>query len=69
MKKILTTYASLKAKSMQGYHRSHYKVINKFEALVKYVGNNQDMHMATETNIDDTFSESQFLSEVFFKTK
>ena len=38
---------------------------NKFEPLVKYVGNNLDILMVSETKIDDTFPESQFLIEGF----
>ena len=38
---------------------------NKFEPLVKYVGNNLDILMVSETKIDDTFPESQFLIESF----
>ena len=38
---------------------------NKFESLVKYVGNNPDILMVSETKIDDTFPESQFLIEGF----
>ena len=37
----------------------------KFESLVKYVGNNIDILMVSETKIDDTFPESQFLMEGF----
>ena len=38
---------------------------NKFESLVKYVGNNLDILVVSETKIDDTFPESQFLIEGF----
>ena len=38
---------------------------NKFESLVKYVGNNLDIFMVSETKIEDTFPESQFLIEGF----
>ena len=38
---------------------------NKFEPLVKYVGNNLDILMVSETKIDDTSPESQFLMEGF----
>ena len=34
---------------------------NKFESLVKHVGNNLDILMVSETKIGDTFPESQFL--------
>ena len=40
---------------------------NKFESLVKYVGNNLDTLMVSETKIDDTFPQSQFLMEGFSK--
>ena len=40
---------------------------NKFESLVSFVGNNLDILMVTETKIDDTFPESQFLIESFSK--
>ena len=30
---------------------------NKFESLLKYVGNNLDILMVSETKIDDTFLE------------
>ena len=38
---------------------------NTFEPLVKYFGNNLDILMVSETKIDDTFPESQFLIEGF----
>ena len=38
---------------------------NKFESFVKYVGNNLDILMVSETKIEDTFPESQFLMEGF----
>ena len=38
---------------------------NKFESLVKYVGNKLDILMVSEIKIDDTFPESQFLIEGF----
>ena len=34
---------------------------NKFESFVKYVGNNLDILMVSETKIGDTLQESQFL--------
>ena len=40
-------------------------IINIFESLVKYVGNNLNILMVSETKIDDTFLESQFLTEGF----
>ena len=36
---------------------------NKFEPLVRFVGNNLDILMVSETKIDDTLPESQFLIE------
>ena len=38
---------------------------NKFESLVEYVGNNLDILKISETKIDDTFPDSQFLIESF----
>ena len=38
---------------------------NKFESLVKFVGNNLDILMVSETKLDDTFPDSQFLMEGF----
>ena len=38
---------------------------NKFESLVKYVGDNLDILIVSETKVDDTFQESQFLMEGF----
>ena len=40
---------------------------NKFEPLVKYVGNDLNIFIVSETEIDDTFSQSQFLFEDFSK--
>ena len=40
---------------------------NKFESLAKYVGNNLDIHMVSETKIEYAFPESQFLIEVSAK--
>ena len=40
-------------------------ITNKFVSLVKYVGNNLDIIMVSETKTDDTFPESQFLMEGF----
>ena len=40
---------------------------NKFESLVSFVGSNLDKLMVSETKIDDTFPESQFLIEGFSK--
>ena len=38
---------------------------NKFGLRVRYVDNNLDILMVSETKIDDTFPESQFLIEGF----
>ena len=38
---------------------------NKFESLEKYVGNNVDIVMLSETKTGDTFSEPQLLIEGF----
>ena len=38
---------------------------NKFQSLVKYVGNNLHIDMVSATKVDDTFPESQFLIENF----
>ena len=38
---------------------------NKFEPLVSFIDNNLDIHMISETKTDDTFPDSQFLSEGF----
>ena len=38
---------------------------NKFESLLKYVGNNLDILIVLETKIDITSPESQFLMEGF----
>ena len=40
---------------------------NKFESLVRFVGSNLDILMVSETQIDDTFPESQFLIKGFSK--
>ena len=40
---------------------------NKFESLVRFVGNNLDILKVSEKKIDDTFPESQFLIEGFSK--
>ena len=46
-------------------HISINSIRNKFESLVKYVGNDLDILVVSETKIDDTFPESQFLIEGF----
>ena len=38
---------------------------NKFESLVKYVGNNLDILLVSERKVDDNFTESKFLTERF----
>ena len=38
---------------------------NKFEPLVSFINNNLDILMISETKIDDTFSDSQFLIKDF----
>ena len=38
---------------------------NKFEQLVSFVNNNLDILMISETKIDDTFPDSQFLIKDF----
>ena len=38
---------------------------NKFEPLVSFVNNNLDILMISETKIDDTFPDSQFLIKRF----
>ena len=38
---------------------------NKFESLVKYVGNNLDILMVSERKVDNNFTESKFLAERF----
>ena len=41
---------------------------NKFEPLVKYVGNNLDILMVSETKIDDTFSRVTIFNRGFLDT-
>ena len=38
---------------------------NKFESLVSFINNNLDILMISETKIDDTFPDSQFLIDGF----
>ena len=40
---------------------------NKFESLVRFIGNNLHILMVSETRIDGAFPESQFLIEGFSK--
>ena len=44
-------------------HLNINSIRNKFESLVRFVGNNLDIFMISETKIDDTLPESQFLIE------
>ena len=46
-------------------HIKIHSIRNTFELLVKYIGSNIDILMVFETNIDDTFPETQFLIEGF----
>ena len=48
-------------------HLNINSIRNKSESLVTFVGNNLDILMISETKIDDTFPESQFLIEGFSK--
>ena len=48
-------------------HLNISSVTNKLESLVRFVGNNLDILVVSETKIDDTFPESQFLIEGFSK--
>ena len=48
-------------------HLNINSIRNKFESLVRFVGNNLDILMVSETKIDDTFPESQFLIDGFSK--
>ena len=48
-------------------HLNINSIRNKFESLVTFVGNNLDILMISETKIDDSFPESQFLIEGFSK--
>ena len=48
-------------------HLNINSIRNKFESLVSFVGNNLDIFIVSETKIDDTFPESQFLIEDFSK--
>ena len=66
----MRTQTIKEAKSTQDYHRPPQyinSIRNKFESLVSFVGNNLDILMVSETRIDDTFPESQFLIEGFSK--
>ena len=56
-------------------NQNHFRVIidhidinsirNKFEPLVSFINNNLDILMISETKTDDTFPDSQFLTEGF----
>ena len=48
-------------------HLNINSVRNKFESLVRFVGNNLDILKVSEKKIDDIFPESQFLIEGFSK--
>ena len=48
-------------------HLTINSIRNKFESLARFVCNNIDILMVSETKIDDTFPESQFLIESFSK--
>ena len=48
-------------------HLNINSIRNKFESLVRFVDNNLDILMVSETKIDDTFPESQFLIKGFSK--
>ena len=56
-------------KSTQIYH-SHLNINsirNKFESLVRFVGNSLDIYFSIRDKIDDTFPDSLILNE-FFET-
>ena len=65
----MQTQAAKEPKSTQDYHSylNIYSIRNKFEPLVSFAGSNLDILMVSETKIDDTFPESQFLIEGFSK--
>ena len=46
-------------------HTNTNSIRNKFEPLVSFIKNNLDILMISETKIDDTFPDSQFLIEGF----
>ena len=46
-------------------HISINSIRNKFEPLVSFINNNLDILMISETKIDNTFPDSQFLIEGF----
>ena len=48
-------------------HLNINSIRNKFESLVRFVGKNLDILMVSETKIDVTFPEPQFLIEFFSK--
>ena len=48
-------------------HLNKNSIRNKSESLVRFVGNNLDILLVSETKIDVTFPESQFLIEGFSK--
>ena len=70
MKKIPMTSENLMPRNENPYrviigHININSIRNTFESFVKYVGNNLDILMVSETKIDGTFPESQFLMEGF----
>ena len=48
-------------------HLNINSIRNKFESIVRFGGINLDILMVSETKIDDTFPESQFLIDGFSK--
>ena len=46
-------------------HINKNSIRNKFEPLVSFINNNLDILMISETKIDDTFPDSQFLIKGF----
>ena len=48
-------------------HRNIISIRNKFESFAKFVFNNLGILMVSKTKRDDTFSESQSLTEGFSK--
>ena len=70
MKTILMASKNLASRNENPYrvivgHININSMKSKYESLVKYVDNNLDILMLSETKIDDTFPESQFLIESF----
>ena len=73
MRDILTEFANSNNSRDQNPHRitiGHLNINsirNKFESLAKFASNNLDILMVSETKIDNTFPETQFLIEGFPK--